>query len=269
MTAPGKLIYVTYASGPFERNLPINGWFARHFLRADQVLLYRRADLEADPVYAANRAIFDAPRGAGFYAWKAWYIWKALDQAGPNDVVLYHDCGTGLRYKSLLHPRELIALARREGFVSGVRCPQYGPNRLWNRRLCLARMDADRPDILSADTIETSISLWTNTQKSREFLMQWRDYCLVHDVIRDARPDELPSEDPDFIQHRYDQAVMTNLVWRDAAPWVDCHADGLEFAKSVTLLELDLRGRKSRVYRVLWRVVVAAARLRKRWRTML
>ena len=263
MTRAGRLIYVTYASGPFEANLKRNGRFARFGLGADTVLLFRRADLEADPVYHQHRQIFDTPRGAGLYAWKPWVIWKALEQAGPDDVVVYHDCGTGWRYRSFLRPRRLLDTVRRNGFLCGVRIPLYGPNRRWTTRRSLRITGADLPRVIDGETIETSISFWTRSERSLDFVRQWRDYCLIHDAVRDSTPAELAEEDPEFVQHRYDQAIATNLAWRDGAPWIECAPETLPFAKSLSLVELDLRAKTSRIYRLIWRMVIWLARSRR------
>lgn len=54
-TAKGRIIFVTYPA-----NLARNGWWVRRFLRANKLILLTCSDLEADPVYAPHRAMFDA-----------------------------------------------------------------------------------------------------------------------------------------------------------------------------------------------------------------
>ena len=259
----GRLIFVTYAAGAYARNLAPNGRFARHGLGADQVLLHTRQDLERDPLYAAHRDVFDAARGAGYWAWKPLFILRALEQAQPGDVVLYQDCGTGLRYKNVLRPRELLAMARARGMIAGVRTPQYGANRRWNRKACLASMGVDRPDWLEAATIEASVSLWPASAESREFVAAWLDWCLTLEAIRDARPDELAGEDPAFVEHRFDQSILTNLCLTRAAPVLEVNEATLPLAKSVTMLELDLRARRSGAWRLLYRAVTGLGAWRR------
>lgn len=247
---PGKLIYVTYAAGAYVRNLGPNGWFARHFMRADQIMQFTRADLEAHPLYAAHREIFDVPRGAGYWAWKPLFITEALKQAGPNDVVIYHDCGMGLRYKTILHPTRLIALARSSGFLAGVHNGQHGSNRRWNRRACLELMGADSDRVRDAVPVEAAVSLWTTNELSRRFLDAWLSWCLNLEAIRDDTPQEHRGEDPAFVEHRHDQSILTNLAVLEQAPVITPRADMLRFAKSVTMLELDQRGRDSLFWRL-------------------
>lgn len=263
----GKLIYTTYASGPFTRNLKPNAFFARHFMGADKAMLYTRDDLERDPLYAAHKAVFDARRGAGYWAWKPLFIFRALQAAGPDDVVLYQDCGNGLRYKGLLRPRKLVEFARQHGFMAGVRSPQYGANRLWNRRRCRAIMGATDDRYGNAASIEASISVWPNTAESRDFVESWLKYCLDLEAIRDATSDELDNEDEGFREHRYDQAILTNLVLVRDAPALDVLDSTRPFAKSVTALELDLRSRSNVFWRIVHRAITGTGAVRRNIRT--
>lgn len=258
----GQLVYVTYADGAFVGNYRPNAWFVRVLGGAGRTLFYARSDLEASPVYAAHRAIFDSARGAGLWAWKPWAILQAMEACGPDDVVFYHDCGFGLRYKLLLRPRRLISWAREHGFLAGVRAPQYGPNRKWNRAACRALMGGEEA-LAAVPTIEASVSFWPNTPAARAFVEQWLHWCLTWEAIRDARPDERGGEAPDFVAHRNDQSVLTNLVAMGNAPAYDPQPESQPFAKSVTVLELDLRSRDSAFYRLLWRAAVLIGQLRR------
>jgi len=259
----GDLVYVTYADGAFVGNYARNAWFARTLGGARRSLFFGRADLEASAVYAGNRAVFDARRGAGYWAWKPWAILQAMEASGPGDVIFYQDCGYGLRYKTLLPLRRLVALARERGFIAGVHCPQYGPNRRWNRHLCreiMGCLDARFDDV---PTVEAVMSFWPNTPEAREFVETWLRYCLNYEAIRDATPEERAGEAADFIEHRYDQAVLTNLATLRDAPVLDPLPTSLPFAKSVSLLEIELRARTSTVFATLYRLIVGIAALRR------
>jgi hypothetical protein len=256
----GGLVYVTHAAGRFETNLQRNGRFARLIGGARKAILLRRADLEANDIYAAHRNVFDAPRGAGYWAWKPWAILQAMDASEPEDVIFYQDCGFGYRYLALLPLRRLTMLAREKGFVAGVVCPQYGPNRMWNRRRCLEMMGcAGRDDIVEAPSVQATLSFWSNTPEARTFVCEWLDWCLQLDAIRDALPEERAAEAADFVEHRHDQAILTNLVYlRGAFALVPQDATRL-FAKSASVLELDLLSRDSVFWRLLYRATIGFA----------
>ncbi len=249
--ARNRLIFVTYADGAFERNFKWNSFFAKHFLGADTLLFFTRSDLVKTEIYREHKAIFDAERGKGYWAWKPYCILEALKTAEPGDVVVYHDCGFGWRYKSFLRPTFLLNEARKAGFIAGVSSPQYGPNRKWNHRVCLRLMGDGSSKYEEAATIEAVVSFWTRSDASLKFVSEWLDFCLQLDAIRDVTAEELEQQHPDFVQHRYDQAILTNLVIRQNAPVLKPAPKILRFAKSITMLEMDLRSRSNALYRLL------------------
>jgi hypothetical protein len=264
--APGRIVFVTYADGAYERNLRINACFARNFLGAHETILLTRRDLIADPVYVQNRSIFDAKRGAGYWAWKPWAILQALERAAPGDVVIYQDAGFGLRYKSLLRPRKLIEFARQRGFIAGVVTPQYGVNRQWVHRRCMEIIGTDSDDFRDAAGVEAVVSFWTKTPNAINFVRAWLDYCLIEDAIRDILPRERAEQADDFIEHRYDQAILTSLAHKLSAPLLYPTAAALPFAKSITVLEIDQRARDNAIYSVLLRIMAGIAGVRRRLR---
>lgn len=239
--SPGKFIYVTYADGAFERNLGINAWFARVFMRCDSVVALRRGDLEADPIYLPNQAVFDARRGAGYWAWKPWAILRALEGADDGDVIIYQDCGFGLRYRSVLQPRNLRALAKKHGCIAGVRVHHHGANRRWTHRACLEAMGITDPVMLDGPQVEAVVSLWTVSAVSKAFVREWLRYCLDPVIVGDAATESLSDQDSVFVEHRYDQSILTNLVNKTGAYTLSPAWAIQPYAKSVTALEIDQR----------------------------
>lgn len=260
------MIFVTYADGAYEKNLAPNAWFARRFMGADETILLTRRDLIADPVYARNRAIFDAKRGAGYWAWKPWAILQALHRAAPDDLVIYQDAGFGLRYKSLLRPRRLIEFALEHGFIAGVVTLQYGVNRQWVHRRCMEIVGTDSDDFRNAAGVEAVVSFWTKTPQAMAFAQAWLDHCLVEDAVRDILPEERADQADDFIEHRYDQAILTSLAHKLDAPVLHPSAAALPFAKSITVLEIDQRARGNAFYSALLRMMAGIAGLRRKLR---
>ncbi|MDO9369815.1 MAG: hypothetical protein Q7T68_14705 [Sphingopyxis sp.] len=257
-----RIIFVTYASGAFEANLDRNAHYIRRYMHADEIMLLRRRDLEADPVYGAHRDIFDAPRGAGYWAWKPWAIRRALAIAREGDVVVYQDAGFGLRYRNLLPIKALAAQARRRGFIAGVVNPSYGPNRRWNHRRCLTATGEMTPKYLDHPTVEAVISLWTTAPESLAFLDEWQRFCLDAEVIGDSQ--DPASEDPAFVEHRYDQAILTNLSIRHEAPTLHPPQRSLPFVKSLALLELLARSERNVAIRALLPLLLVTLRTRDR-----
>ena len=258
-----RLIYVTYADGRYLGNFRGNAWAVRVLGGAAKALLFTREDLTASAIYGPHRDVFDAPRGAGYWAWKPWAILRALDECQPGDVLFYQDCGFGLRYKLFLRPRALMAMAEERGFLAGVRCPQYGANRRWNRKACGALMGCEGARFADVPSLQATLSFWTDTPRARAFLEEWLHWCLNLEAIRDARPDERALEVEDFVEHRHDQAIITNLAILRDAPVIDCLPETLGFEKSAAMLEMDRRARRGGGAAILLRLLAAAGRWRR------
>lgn len=254
--ATRKLIFVTYADGTYERNLRWNGLCARIFLGADKTFLFRRDDLESSDTYHQHSEIFDAPRGAGYWAWKPYFILRALHEAQPGDIVIYHDCGFGFRYKSFLRPRRILNLLKNSHFVAGVRMHQYGPNRRWCHKACFELMTDGSKKYLDAPITEAAVSFWVCSEPSKAFVSEWLNTCLNIEAIGDVSNNERAEQDSLFKEHRHDQAILTNLVISNEAQVLCPSPAAWRYAKSISMLELDLRARSNPIYKLLFRVIV-------------
>lgn len=258
-----RIIYVTYADGSYEANFPCNSWFARYFMRAEKILFYTKSDLKRDPLYSNHRDVFDAPRGKGLWAWKPWAILNALRLSEEGDLVIYHDCGFGLRYKSFIYPQEIIRLAKEHGFLAGVRIPQHDPNKRWTHKRCIEKMGNLSPQYLEQPMTEAVMSFWTTNEDSKAFVAEWLKYCLDYEVVGDPPENKLKQQDVSYIEHRCDQSVLTNLVIKYTAPVIEPSQKVLPFAKSISLIEIDLRAAHSSYFRLLrWLIIFAFKSLR-------
>jgi hypothetical protein len=244
-----RIIYVTYADGAYEANLKPNAFFARYFLGASKTILLTRRDLEAAEIYTSNRKIFDAAKGRGYWAWKPWAILQALNQSQPGDVIIYQDCGFGLRYKSFIRPKKLVELAISKGFIAGVHSPQYGPNSKWTHRKCIESMGQYDSQFLDVPTVEAVVSLWPHGAASNAFVSQWLDHCLQFELISDPSPDA-GAQHVNFVEHRYDQSILTNLVIKEGAHALTVDPSILTYSKSVSMLEIELRSRHNIFFRL-------------------
>lgn len=205
-----KVIFVSYASGTYKKNVFWNKLFVNVFMRPDTTLFFTDEDLKGDFIYEDNREIFDAKVGAGFWAWKPWAISKAMESANEGDIVIYQDCGEGLRYKNIFKPANLIAYAEEFGAMPGVLVPEHGSNRDWTHESCFRSMGCYSEEYFNIPQVEAVISVWKVSDKTRSFVAKWQEYCLVKEVISD----DFLIEGSEFGSkgHRYDQSVLTNCV---------------------------------------------------------
>lgn len=182
---------------------------------ADSVRGWTGDDIRALSIYPDYREVLDAPRGAGYWAWKPLIILEELNALPDGDVLIYSDAGRADRPYRIDRPlREVVdwVLRERDGMLPGVYIPQWGANQRWTKAECFAAMGCDTPAIRLHPQIQATFSVWQAHDRSRAFVARWARWCLDPRAVADERIDPGLREADDFIDHRHDQSVLTNLA---------------------------------------------------------
>ena len=171
--------------------------------------------LRGEAIYAPHRGIFDRQRGAGNWAWKPYIIGQAMAQRRDGDFIVYTDSGpqnvSDAPFPPLAPllawlaeaPRRLAA-ATLTGFQS----------RQWTKRDCFVLMDCDEERYWDADQIQASYVALMICDDTRRLVNEWQRYALDARVITDdPNQMELPNFET-FSEHRCDQSILTNLIYK-------------------------------------------------------
>jgi hypothetical protein len=218
-------ILVSFAS----RNDPDDRFWARRQRRLacsayrngfDRVDSWTPERLRETDFYARHRAILDRPRGAGYWAWKPYLIFRTLCEAPAGSVVVYWDVGRsrkgdarrGHRLRRPIDPLLNWCDEQSQGMLPGIYIPKHGPNRRWTKRDCFVLMDWDTPEYWEHPQIQAAFSVWRKSEQALDFVREWMVYCTDRRIITDDfNTCGLPDHDG-FKAHRHDQSVLTNLV---------------------------------------------------------
>jgi|GEM_PF-2538163 len=228
--------FVTYASGSYRKNIFWNRFFVKYFFRPKELFFFTDDNLKKDLVYLANRKVFDAKMGGGYWAWKPWVILQAMRKAAEGDLVVYQDCGKGLKYKIFARPKGLLDFALSHGAMPGVFVPSHGENWRWTHAKCFEVMGCNNPKYFESPQVEASVSMWVVNDKNIAFLEEWLSFCLDLDVVGDSTEEERDG----FVCHRYDQSILTNLVIKYDYPAMLDPFDVPHFSKSLSFLNLSV-----------------------------
>ena len=233
-----KVIFVSYASGTYKCNIYWNKFFVRFFIRPDKMIFLTDEDLRQDPIYHKFLSIFSAKTGAGYWAWKPWAISKAMDLADNDDIVIYQDCGQGLRYKNFIKPGNILSYAKKYNVMPGVLIPEHGTNKEWTHQQCFNLMDCNTEKFHNTAQVEAVISAWKVSDKTKLIVSEWLNYCTNENIISDKYIDKNSC----FATkgHRYDQSILTNLVIKHNLVPVRHNLVGLHLFKSMSFLNLYL-----------------------------
>jgi len=256
-----KVIFVTYASGTYKKNIFWNKLFVKLFIRPDEIIFLTDEDLKKSDIYEHNKDVFNSTKGAGYWAWKPWAILEAVKSGNEEDIILYQDCGKGFKYKNFRKPTNLIDYAKKYNVMPGILIPIHGKNKNWTHSKCFELMNCNNEKYYNTPQVEAVISAWKVNSKSIEVLHEWLKYCLTLDIISDSKENEL-LKNKNFISHRYDQSILTNITIKNDLKPICLSFDDMHFSKSMSLVDLDLN-KKSFFNKIILNMILFIVRLKR------
>ena len=171
--------------------------------------------LEQTDFYAQHRDVLDQRRGGGYWLWKPYLIGRELQRLEPGDFLVYTDCGYPWRPLVIRQPLwPLLQWCESEngGVLPGVYVPKHGPNIRWTKRECFVAMNCDSEMYWRHPQIQATFSVWQKCTLAESFVAEWLQWCIRLDALADDRILTGVSEYPDFVDHRHDQSILTNLA---------------------------------------------------------
>jgi hypothetical protein len=146
-------------------------------------------------------------RGFGWYAWKPYVILDALSKLNDGDIVLYIDADTvPIARLDVLFD----CCAADDGFM--LFASENHVQSDWCKRDCFIVMGQDTPQYHNA---QAGVARFMLFQKGSwavsQFLSEWLAYC-VNPLATTFDASVLSDELSGFIEHRAEQAIMTNLA---------------------------------------------------------
>ena len=197
---------VTYANKKFEEKQKFlhqihkNGFIHHPF---------NRSQLESTEFYFENNEILDEETGAGWWTWKPYFILDVLKSCKEGDYVLYCDCGDmfspGLKeyVENIMSENDLCLL-----LVGN------NKNGSYTKRDCFVKMNCNEQDYYDSNQLEAGFIIWRSSEESIKKVEEWLEFCKDPQIIKNEKS-ILDDEMSDFIEHRNDQSILTNLAIRD------------------------------------------------------
>lgn len=209
-----RRVLVSFATAEFYESQQLLVESARPFV--DGYIWYREHDLPWS-FRRRNSRIFRDGRAFGYFVWKPWVILDALRALDDGDLVLYVDSGNLI----VNDPAPLFEMcdASEHGilvFDNRDWCPggEVWNNSMFTRGDCFTRMNATGPEFIHGDQLNASYLVAQKRPSAISFLEDFREACEDYQIISDA-PNVLRENEPDFLDHRHDQSVLSILAIRD------------------------------------------------------
>ena len=208
---PYDVYLVTYADGG-EVHFRNQNTLAQTAINKgfDHILMYSTKNLDKKFV-KKNKAILSAKRGAGYWAWKPYVILDAMKKANENDVIIYLDSGMILTSK--LKTGIDFLLRDVESFDKDIILfANDHTMRPHTKRDLLDHLNMNTDVFKDKIQLDAAFIIFKNSQESRKFVTAWLALCEQEKLISD-KP-SLLEEDPKFVDHRHDQAILSLLAYK-------------------------------------------------------
>lgn len=178
-------------------------------LGADEVLVYDDKWLLEQEFYKQNKWLWEHPhkRGFGWYCWKPYIIWDALSKLEDGDMAMFIDADcVPIDDFSVLFDE-----CNRNGGIM-LFTAQGHRHYKWCKRDCYITMGQDEDKYKDVPAGVARFMLFQKGHwRTTQFLMEWITYC-VNPKSTTFDPSTILPEYEGFIEHRTEQAIMTNLA---------------------------------------------------------
>ena len=171
--------------------------------------------LQDTKFYKDHRWVLDQPRGAGYWLWKPYLIGRELARVPDGGALIYYDVGPpgfGYLIRRSLGPLLRWCQEHNGGIFPGIYIPEWGPNRVWNKRDCFVAMQCDSAYYWDHPQYQATYSIWQKSKTAQEFVAEWLYWCSFPGLITDQENRMGKPNLEGFVEHRHDQAVLTNLA---------------------------------------------------------
>ncbi|QXD31411.1 hypothetical protein [Candidatus Pelagisphaera phototrophica] len=151
--------------------------------------------------------ILQHQRGAGYWLWKPYIIYKNLIKLDTDDVLFYSDSGSMF----IGSFNDYMFDVCRDDEKGVILFKDNHLQKVYTKRDCLILMNCDSPEFLENKQLVAGFQLVRRTDFSVYFyrtLMEWaQDERIITDIPNTCGKPNYP----EFNDHRHEQSILTNL----------------------------------------------------------
>lgn len=164
-----------------------------------------RPDLIDSTFWAFNSEIFTQSRGYGYWLWKPYFIYLNLmqmeekDKNGLKNYLIYTDAGV----EFIDHVNNFNSMDQKVFLFGNMYNHEH-----WCKGNVTDEILGDRKDKKQA---QASAMIFNVCDEARKFVKEWLMWCQMPGFIDDSPG---LGNDPEFREHRHDQAILTCLAYK-------------------------------------------------------
>ena len=178
----------------------------------DGIFVYSDDNIDNE-FYSKNKKILSQPRGSGYWMWKPYFILETFKKMNAGDVCLYLDSGViaiddiGILFEICKSTGGILLFENRCGNKNG----DVWKNITWTKKDCFNLMNCNTEKYIHGNQVEASFQLYEKNNKSCDLLNEYLKYCQNENIVTDLSS-ITEKEDPEFIEHRHDQSIISLLA---------------------------------------------------------
>jgi hypothetical protein len=164
-------------------------------------------------LFNTYKDIFQYRKGVGYWLWKPFVILETLKAANDGDIIYYMDVGTDIEQDIqvladlCIENKGMLFFENRAGHPY----KQRWINRQWTKRDCFVLMDCDTDYYYNGPQTDAAYQVYQKTPETIKFVTEWFQYCTDRRILTDE-PNTQGSNLPEFVEHRWDQSVLSLLI---------------------------------------------------------
>lgn len=177
----------------------------------DVIKSYNPNDIDSD-FFEKNKSILTQNRGAGYWAWKPYFLLKCFEQMNDGDLVFYADAGNTIvnDFQPLFDLIENVETKTLLFFNRGEREKAYR-NRWYTKYDCFHLMNCLGEEYFDGDHADAAFQGYVKNEFNEKFLNEYLKHCLDWQIVSDA-PSQFGKDFDDYRGHRHDQSILSNLA---------------------------------------------------------
>ena len=201
-----KRILINYAHNIWYASQKLNTYTGKKFGGFDVVREHNIDDIH-ESFKQKNAHILSEQRGAGYWLWKPYIIYKNLIKMKDDDVMLY--CDSGARFVGSFD--DYLFDMCRDDEHGLILFKDTHLSKIYTKRDCFVYMECDEPAYHDNPQLVASYQLVRKTPFTVQFyseLLSWsQDERVLTDMPNTCGDDNLP----EFVDHRHEQSILTNM----------------------------------------------------------
>jgi hypothetical protein len=195
---------INYADGGFRKAQALNS-ISGISAGFDAIIQYKKNDIDKN-FLKENSKILSQKRGAGYWLWKPYFIWRTLKNTNEGDTIFYSD--SGAQFIKHMNPIfEKIEKSDR-GVVIFKMSGHHKENEYCRKQVAEEVVNCDK-EIMESDQRMASFVGVRNCVDSIAIICKWLNLCTKEHLILDVPPED--NEFSVFKDHRHDQSLLSLL----------------------------------------------------------